>query len=116
MFATSLEGAALLVVDDLDAASLRQRKRLRPAPPASRARLPHHLARRVANARRELRRPPDGMTNTHASTTDYTRLHQTVRGLAFPRIPNDLSQTSFRDSLAENSGCRTWNTRKSQTP
>ncbi len=44
--APRLEGAALLLVDDASAASLRQRQRLRPAPPAGGARLRHQLARR----------------------------------------------------------------------
>ena len=43
LLAPRLEGAALLLVDDLDAASLRRRKRLRPAPPARRTRLRHQL-------------------------------------------------------------------------
>src|SRR5579862_1376505 len=63
MSATSLEGAALLLVDDLDAASIRRRQPLRPAPPASRARLCNHLARRLADARRELCGAADGISN-----------------------------------------------------
>src|SRR5579862_8546400 len=58
-----MEGAALLMVDDLDAASIRRRQPLRPAPPVSRARLRHHLARRLADARRELCGAADGMND-----------------------------------------------------
>src|SRR6202167_2793890 len=54
--APRLEGAALFLVDDLDAAPLQRRERLRPAPAARRAGLRYQLARRLSVARRELRR------------------------------------------------------------
>src|SRR5277367_5677128 len=65
MSATCLEGAALLLVDDFDAASIRQRQPLRPAPPARRARLRNQLARSIADAGRKLRRPSNGVTSVN---------------------------------------------------
>ena len=60
--APRMESAAVLVVDDLDVASIRGRKRIRPAPSARGIGICSQLARRVAIARRELRRPPDGVS------------------------------------------------------
>ncbi len=55
--APDLEGAALLLVDDQAAPPLPGGRRVRRAHPARRARLPHDLAGRRQDARRELRRP-----------------------------------------------------------
>src|SRR5690606_3476839 len=52
-----LESAALLLVDDLDAAPFPRTQPVRRPAPARRARVPHELARRLDRARRELRRP-----------------------------------------------------------
>ena len=52
-----LEGRALLLVDDDDAAHLRRGRRLRPAHPRRRARLYARLGRRQDRLGRELRRP-----------------------------------------------------------
>ncbi len=54
--ATDLESAALLVVDDRAAAPVRHRQRVRSTPSARRARIHRFIARRAADARRELRR------------------------------------------------------------
>ena len=55
--AARVEGAALLVVDDLDAAPPPRRRPVPARAPAGRARLRHGLDRRRDLARRELRRP-----------------------------------------------------------
>src|SRR5579863_9514507 len=48
--AAYLEGATLLVVDDVDAPPVRHRQRIRPAAPARRTRLCDKLARGIADA------------------------------------------------------------------
>ena len=55
--AARLEGAAVLLVDDLDAAPLPRAQPVRRPGAARRARLRHQLPRRIDRARRELRRP-----------------------------------------------------------
>ena len=54
--AADLAGAAVLVVDDLDAAPIRQRQPVRPQAPARRAGLPRALAGGDDEPGRELRR------------------------------------------------------------
>src|SRR5581483_5727098 len=60
--AAGMEGAAFLLVDDAAPASLPERKRLRPSPPARRARLCGDVARRRNDAGGELRRTADGLS------------------------------------------------------
>src|ERR1700723_2174402 len=103
MFAPSLEGAALLLVDDLDAASVRQRERLRPAPPTSRTGLRNQLPRRLADPGRELRRPPNGMTR-HTLLNDRSNSNGVipsgiVSSRAKPRDPGSFSMPNISTSL-----------------
>src|SRR5580692_2887649 len=70
MPAPRLEGAAVLLVDDLDAACVRFRKRtrIRPPPATRGTRLPHQFTSRYDLARRKLRRVPDHLIEAQAKT------------------------------------------------
>ena len=75
--APRVEGAAVLLVDDVDAASLSGRERVRPSAPDRRPRLPHQLARGDDEPRGAVRRAAGG---------SLVRIRGALDGRAFPGL------------------------------
>ncbi len=81
--AARLEGAAIFLVDDFHAAPIQHGQRLRPAAPASRARLRDQFAGGAQYAGRKLRR-----------LADVTREHRNVEGHSIPAARSEQPANS----------------------